>query len=411
MKINDVRELIKLEKPELSRQARLLRKSHTVEDFEKLSRRRLPTPVFNYVSGGADDEVTLAENTAAFRKWRFQPRSLIDVSGTSLKTDVLGKSIEAPFGFSPTGFTRMMSPLGEPAVMAAAGKGGIPYTLSTMGSTSIEDLAKAPGADTTDRWFQLYVWKNRDLADALVLRAQQNGYRVLEIAIDTVVSGFRVRDVRGGLTIPPQFTPATIMKFGVRPGYWVRMLASPKIEFANATGVSGYSIDSITKQFDPTLQWDTIERIRGMWKGPMLIKGPISPEDAVYAKSIGIDGVHLSNHGGRQLDRSVPPADLIAPVRAATGDDFTIVVDSGIRHGNDIATSIALGADAAFMGRPYLWALTALGQPGVERLIELLKEQTLRAMQLMGVQSIADLRARGPQVLIADDEVEARAKA
>ncbi|MBY8857218.1 alpha-hydroxy-acid oxidizing protein [Nocardia sp. CA2R105] len=403
MRPHEVRELIKLKPPAWHRDTRLLDRCKTIEDFRRLSRRRLPRPVYDYIAGGADEEITLRANAEAFRKWRFTPSVLADVSSAHLSTSLFGRTSAAPMGFAPTGYTRMLSPLGEPAVAAAAARAGIPYVLSTMASTSLEDLADHPAAHDADRWFQLYIWKDRDLTDELVRRADAAGYRVLEIAVDTAVSGYRVRDVRNGLTIPPQLTLKGMIDLGVRPGYWTRMLASPKIEFANVSsaGGGGYTIENITAQFDPSVDWADVRRIREQWPGRLVLKGPVGPQDAQRAKEIGLDGVHLSNHGGRQLDRCIVPIDLVQPVRRAVGADFGIVVDSGVRHGADIATALALGADAAFVGRPYLWGLTAAGEPGVDRVARLLTEQLRRTMQLIGVASVDELRKRGPELITA----------
>jgi L-lactate dehydrogenase (cytochrome) len=271
-----------------------------------------------------------------------------------------------------------------------------------MASTSLEDLAGRPGIADADRWFQLYIWKDRDLTAQLVTRAAAAGYRVLEIAVDTAVSGYRVRDVRNGLTIPPQMTLKGLVDIGMRPGYWTKMLASPALEFANVSadsGGEGYTIDNITKQFDPSVSWEDLARIRDLWPGRVVLKGPLGPEDAVRARDLGIDGVHLSNHGGRQLDRTVAPVDLVAPVRDATGPEFAVFVDSGVRHGADIAAALALGADAAFIGRPYLWGLVAGGAPGVDKVIGLLSEQFTRTLALLGVTSIGELQKRGRTLL------------
>jgi L-lactate dehydrogenase (cytochrome) len=272
-----------------------------------------------------------------------------------------------------------------------------------MASTSLEALASGPGVDTGDLWFQLYVWKDRALTMELVKRADHSGYRVLEVAVDTAVSGNRVRDARNGLTIPPALTLGSILDIARKPNYWAGMLASPALEFANvsAGGSGGYTIENIGGQFDAAVTWEDLELLREAWPGKMVIKGPIGAVDAKRAQALGVDGVHLSNHGGRQLDRTIAPADLIRSVREAVGDDFGILVDSGVRHGSDIATAIALGADACFVGRPYLWGLVAGGQDGVEHVARLLSSQFRRTLQLLGMASIDELRNAGPGLLLA----------
>lgn len=398
MKAREVRALIKVKPPRIDRRAALLDACMTIEDLHRLARRRLPRSVADYVDGGADEELTLADNVAAFRRWRFTPSVLTDVATVDASTTLLGRRSALPLGLSPTGYTRMISPLGEPAVAGAAARAQVPYVLSTMASTSLEELAAHRGLEAADRWFQLYIWKDRDLTTQLVRRAASSGYRVLEIAVDTAVSGYRVRDARNGLTIPPQLTLKGLVDIGMHPGYWTKMLANPALEFANVSGGAGgggYTIDNITKQFDPSVSWDDLGRIRDSWPGPVVLKGPLGPEDVVRARDLGIDGVHLSNHGGRQLDRVVAPIDLVAPARDAAGQDFAVFVDSGVRHGSDIATALALGADAAFIGRPYLWGIVAGGEAGVDKVIALLTDQLTRTMALLGVTSIDELRKRG----------------
>lgn len=405
MRIRDVRELIQLKPIDLDRRRRRLAAAHTTEDFRLLARRALPRSVFDYVDGGADEEASLRANVEAFRRRRFVPRSLVDVSAPDLGCKILGRAVSAPLGLAPTGYTRMISTAGEPAVVTAAAAAGLPYVLSTMATTSLEDLAAA--APTAERWFQLYVWKDRALTGRLVRRAAEAGYSVLEIAVDTAVSGFRVRDVRNGLTIPPALTLAGLVDIGMRPGYWTSMLRHPALRFANVgsdgtDGSSGYTIENITSQFDPAVTWDDVARIRDQWPGRLVIKGPIGERDAVRARELGLDGVHLSNHGGRQLDRCIAPVDLVPRVRSAVGEDFSVLVDSGVRHGADIATALALGADACFVGRPYLWALAAGGHQGVARLLRILTDQLRRTMQLLGVTSIEQLRREGPALIVAD---------
>lgn len=379
----------------------------SLADAHAAARRHLPRPVLDYIDGGADSEESLRGNETAFRRRRFLPRALNDVSSARTATELFGQEIALPLGLAPTGYTRMIHPAGESAVAEAAARRAVPYVLSTMASTSLERVRR--GADEiagirSDLWFQLYIWKDRTLARDLVRRAQDAGYRVLEVAVDTAVSGHRLRDVRNGLTIPPRPTLTTILDIGVRPRYWTRLLTSERVSFANvaswaASADAGYTIADITAQFDASVDWNALEEIRGIWDGPLVIKGTIGPQDAARAISLGLDGVHLSNHGGRQLDRSIAPVDLIAPVRAAVGNAPAILVDSGVRHGADIATAVALGADMALIGRPYLWGLAAAGKRGVERVLDILEAEYLRTIQLLGVCSTAELRALGREFL------------
>ena len=371
----------------------------TLADLERGARRALPRPVFDYLQGGADAELTLRRNTQSFLRWEFAPVALRDVSGVELNTAMLGRGYDLPIGLSPTGYTRMFSAGGEHDVARAAHRHTIPYVLSTMATTAAADLAgQLPSTDTL--WFQLYVLRDRDQTSRLIDEVARSGFRVLEVAVDTAVSGNRLRDRRSGFTIPPRLTASSLFGIASKPAYWTRMIRQPALSFANLeSAATGSSIADIGQLFDSSLTWKDIEWLRRMWHGSLVIKGPISARDAAIARDLGVDGVHLSNHGGRQLDRTVPPVELVAEVRAAVGDDFTIVVDSGVRHGSDVAVALALGADAAFVGRPYLWGLAYAGEAGVARAIQILRDELTRTMQLLGVASVPELRAEGPRLL------------
>src|SRR6266702_2297818 len=282
-------------------------------------------------------------------------------------------------------------------VARAAKRYGLPYTLSTMATTSIEDLAAAAGPD---RWFQLYILKDPGLTAELVDRAAACGYRVLVATVDTGVAGHRSRDERNGLVIPPELTMRSIASIASRPGYWMRMLRSPAIVFANfAAGHPSMTIEETISLFSPAVTWDDIAALRERWTGKLVIKGPLGPADARRAVEAGADGVQLSNHGGRQLDRAVSPADLITPVREAVGPGCCVLVDSGIRHGADIVTAVALGADAGVIGRAYLYGLMAGGEAGVAKTLDLLATQFTRTLQLLGIACLTDLRKHGGEVL------------
>lgn len=400
MKPSEIRELIRLEPVTLDPVERRLARCLTTEDLRRIARRRLPRAVFDYVDGGADEEVTLAENRAAFQRWRLVPRVLRDVSRPDLSTEVLGRSLAAPLGLCPTGYTRMMHPEGEAAVARAAKRRGLPYALSTVGTTTIEDLA-ATGHQ--ELWFQLYPLKDRGLTRSLVERAAESGFRVLEVAVDTAVSGRRERDVRNGLTIPPALRLRTVLDIGRHLGYWTSMVRGPALEFASfgepKVGEDRVTAANMANLFNPSLDWDDLAEIRDIWGGPLLLKGPVGPEDARRAVEAGAEGVHLSNHGGRQLDRSEATVDLVRPLREALGEDRTIVLDSGVRHGADVVTALALGADLCCIGRPYLYGLAAGGERGVGRVLDLLIEQLRRTMQLLGVGSVTELRAEGASLV------------
>ena len=401
MRLDEIKDLLQFRSIEWDATTRRLNGCLTIDDLRRLARRRLPGVVFGYVDGAADEEVTLAENRAAFSQWQFMPQVLQDVSAPDLSAPFFGgRRYDLPLALCPTGYTRMTHPDGEVAVAAAALKHNIPYALSTVGNTSIEDLAGGPHGDL---WFQLYVLRDRRKARSLVDRAQASGYEVLEVTIDTPVAGLRRRDVRNGLTIPPSLRPSALADIGMHPSYWTNMLRAPTLKFANL-GDPGLDDDKVNaanmaNAFDPTLNWEGIAEVRTWWHGPLFLKGPVGPQDAKRAMSVGVDGLHLSNHGGRQLDRSMPALDLVAPVREAIGDDPAIVLDSGIRHGADIAVAIALGANLCAVGRPYLYGLAVGGEQGVCRVVDILKADLKRAMQLLGVTSLAELRDRGPDLL------------
>jgi L-lactate dehydrogenase (cytochrome) len=267
-----------------------------------------------------------------------------------------------------------------------------------MAATGIEELAGAVGG-ACDLWFQLYILKDRAQADGLVSRAADNGYRVLVVTVDTVVAGNRLRDQRNGLSIPPELSLRTVASVAGKPGYWLRLLSGPALDYANFAGRPRTTIMKTADFFDPGINWSDIADLRSRWAGKLVIKGPLGPADARRAVELGVDGIQLSNHGGRQLDRAVAPADLIAPVREAVGPSVTILVDSGIRHGADVVVALALGADAGVLGRAYLYGLMAGGEAGVDRALDLLAAQFKSTMRLLGVPSAAELRKSGRELI------------
>jgi len=397
MRFQEVRELVRMQPADPDATRRRLAGCHDVAALRAVARRRIPRPVFDYVDGGADEELSMAGNTAAFRRWRFLPRLMTDVSAADTAARVLDRDLPLPLALAPTGYTRMLHPDGERAVARVAQRRGLPYTLSTMATTTIEDLAAAARPDL---WFQLYILKDAGLTAELVDRAEAAGYRVLVVTVDTVVAGNRVRDHRNGLVIPPALTARTLASIASRPGYWLRVVRSPAIMFANFAGPSEITVEETIALFSEAITWDGIAALRARWDGKLIIKGPLGPADARRAAEAGADGIQLSNHGGRQLDRAVAPVDLIAPVREAVGPAVSVLVDSGIRHGADLAVALALGADAGVIGRAYLYGLMAGGEAGVDRVLELLGTQFRRTLQLLGVTSVAELRKHGRELLI-----------
>ena len=398
MRASEIRRLIQVKPVELDAARRRLSACHDVFDLRASARQLIPRPVFDYVDGGADEEVSLAANVRAFRRWRFQPRAMAAVTGVDTSAQVLGRKLPLPLVLAPTGYTRMMHPAGELGAARSAQRHGLPYTLSTMATSTIEDVAESTWPDL---WFQLYILQDDGLTKELVDRAAAAGYRVLVVTVDTFVTGHRTRDHRNGLVIPPALTARTLASIAVRPGYWTRMLRNDAIDFANFAGRGTMTIQRTGTLFNPTVGWDDIASLRSRWPGKLVIKGPLSPADAARAVATGADGIQLSNHGGRQLDRAVAPVDLIAPVRDAVGPDVSVLVDSGVRHGADIAVALALGADACAIGRAYLYGLMVGGEPGVDQALDILAAQFTRTLHLMGLGSADEARTHGREMLVS----------
>jgi L-lactate dehydrogenase (cytochrome) len=400
MNLREMRKLVRIRSVELNATSRRLAACYDVSDLRTAARRRIPRPVFDYVDGGADEELSVAGNVAAFRRWRFLPKELAEVNEADTSVSLFGATLPVPLAIGPAGYTRMLHPDGEAGVARSAMRRGLPYTLSTMANTGIEEVAVAArGAGSADLWFQLYILKDRAQAAELVSRAADNGYGALVVTVDTVVAGNRVRDKRNSLSVPPELSLRTVASVAGKPGYWVRLLAGPAIDYANFAGRPRTTIMQTADFFDPGINWDDIADLRSQWDGKLIIKGPLGPADARRAVELGVDGIHLSNHGGRQLDRTIAPVDLIAPVREAVGPSVTLLVDSGIRHGADVVVALILGADAGVLGRAYLYGLMAGGEAGVDRALDLLTAQFRSTMQLLGVTSVAELRKRGRELI------------
>jgi L-lactate dehydrogenase (cytochrome) len=399
MRASEIRQLITMKPIERDATRRRLSACHDISDLRVRGRRLIPRPVFDYVDGGADEELSMASNLRAFRRWRFQPRALPEITTVDASARVLDRELPLPLVLAPTGYTRMMHPAGEIGAARSAQRHGLPYTLSTMATTTIEAVAEAAQPDL---WFQLYLLRDSGLNKELVDRAAAAGYRVLMVTVDTIVTGHRSRDHRNGLVIPPELTARTMASIAARPGYWIRMLRGEAIEFANFTGHAALTIEGTGALFNPAASWDDIAMLRDRWPGKLMFKGPLSPADARRAVSLGADGVQLSNHGGRQLDRAVSPVDLIAPVRDAVGPDVSVLVDSGVRHGSDIAVALALGADACAIGRAYLYGLMVGGEAGVDKALDILADQFARTLHLLGMGSAAELRVHGRELLVRE---------
>ena len=370
---------------------RRLRRAATIGDLRAIARRRTPRAVFDYTDGAADGELSLSRARAAFGRVEFTPSVLRDVSTVDLGRDILGRRSALPFAFAPTGFTRMMHHSGEPAVARVAQDVGIPYTLSTMGTTTIEDVAAAaPGAR---KWFQLYLWRDRSVAKDLVQRAAAAGYDTLMLTVDTPVGGARHRDTYNGLSIPPALTLRTFVDGALHPHWWFNLLTTQPLTFASLTSTEGGTVsDLINRVFDPALTMADVEWLRGTWPGKLVIKGIQSVDDARRVVDAGADAVLLSNHGGRQLDRAPVPLELVEPTVAAVGDRAEVLVDTGVTHGADVLAAVALGARAALVGRAYLYGLMAGGELGVRKAVQILTGEITRTLQLIGVNSVDELR-------------------
>lgn len=376
--------------------ARRLRRCATVDDLRRVARRRLPRGVFDYIDGGAEDERTLGRNSSDFSSLGFRPRVLRDVSSIDTSTEAFGRVHPMPIMLAPTGFTRITASPGELAVARAAERAGLSYSLSTMATRSIEEVAAA--APDGDHWFQVYTWKDRGLVEEMVNRARTAGYRGLWLTVDTAVLGRRERDVRRGYTIPPKIGPGTIVDGILHPGWTFDFITNPPIVFANVVGLNDEDgsdpvslAEHMMRQFDQALSWSDVDWLRSIWDGPLVLKGIQRVDDAVRARDAGVDGIALSNHGGRQLDDAPSPVSLIEPVRQAVGDGLTIVCDGGVRRGSDIAKALALGADLCSIGRPYLYAMGAAGERGVDHLIGFLREGLERTMALTGSRRIDEI--------------------
>lgn len=386
---SELRPLLRVKSPTLDPVERRLSQAHTIGDLRTIARRRTPRAVFDYTDGAAEQETSLRRAYQSFSRVEFHPNVLRDVSTVDTSRSMLGSRRALPFAFAPTGFTRMMQHEGECAVARVAERAGIPFGLSTMGTTSIEDVASA--APNARKWFQLYVWKDRTAGKELVRRAQENGYEALVLTVDTPVAGARMRDVRNGLSIPPSLTLRTILDGATHPAWWFNLLTTEPLQFASLSSWEGTVADLINKMFDPTVTVEDLEWLRGLWKGPLIVKGIQNAADARMVVDHGADAVILSNHGGRQLDRAPTMLELLPSVLDRVGDDAEVYLDTGILSGADIVAALARGARGCLVGRAFLYGLMAGGERGVQRTVEILGSEITRTLQLVGVTSVDDL--------------------
>jgi L-lactate dehydrogenase (cytochrome) len=374
----------------LSAVERRLASAATVWDLRSLARRHVPRAVFDYVDGAAESEISLRRSRDAFAHVEFVPSVLTDVSAVDTSTTILGRRSAMPLVFAPTGFTRLMHHDGEPAVARVAGELGIPYALSTLGTTSPEDVAAA--APDTDKWFQLYLWNDREAGVELVRRAKAAGFTTLILTVDTPVAGARLRDVHNGFTIPPTLSARTVLDMAMHPGWWFNKLTTEPLRFAVFSETQGTVADLINRVFDPTITIADLGWLRDEWNGPIVIKGIQTVADARAVVDAGMDAVVISNHGGRQLDRAPIPLEQLPAIAEAIGHKAEVFIDGGVLNGADVVAAVARGARAVMVGRAYLYGLMAGGERGVARAGELIRQEFVRTMRLLGVASVPDLK-------------------
>jgi L-lactate dehydrogenase (cytochrome) len=393
--LETLRSVIRFERRETDPVERRLRRAASVADLRRIAKRRLPGGVFDYIDGAAEDERTSAANLAAFARVTFRPRVLRGIEHVDVGATMLGRPVAYPLVLAPTGFTRIADPEGELAVARAAARAGLPYTLSTLSTRSIEEVRAVSDGRL---WFQVYAWRDRALVKDMIDRAAAARYEALVLTVDTAVFGRRERDVRRGFSLPPAIGPRTIVDGALHPGWTWAFARSEPIRFANVLGrevgdgASPVTLsDYINSQFDPALSWGDVDWLRSVWDGPIVLKGVQTVEDAVLAAERGVDAIALSNHGGRQLDGAPAAFSLVAPVADAVGGRVEIICDGGVRRGSDIVKAVAAGASGAMAGRAYLYALGAGGERGVDRLLDWFRSDVARTMTLLGVGRVAEL--------------------
>jgi L-lactate dehydrogenase (cytochrome) len=368
---------------------------HNTSDFRKLAQRRLPGPIFHYIDGAADDEITYHRNTEAFDDCDLVPNVLTGVENVDISTTLMGHKLDMPFFLSPTALQRLFHHDGERAVAAAAEKFGTLFGISSLGTVSIEEIG---ASISTPKIFQLYVHKDKGLTTHLIDRCKASGFEALALTVDTIVAGNRERDLHTGFTTPIRLTPRSLMSFMAHPGWAFNYFTHDPHELSQlkdyvkeGTSVAVSVAEYFNKMMDQSMDWKTAEEIARYWDGPFILKGIMSVDDAKHAAEIGATAIMVSNHGGRQLDGSRSPFDQLAEIVDAVGDRLDVICDGGIRRGTHVLKALSVGAKACSGGRAYLYALAAAGQPGVERALGLLREEIVRDMKLMGCRSLSEL--------------------
>ena len=395
--LRTLRSVVRLRRRVGDRTFRRLRKVASVDDLRRMARKRLPGGVFDYIDGGAEGEITLGRNAGAYQRLEFRPRILRGVAEVDTSTTLLGRPVAFPYVTAPIGFTRIADPGGELSVVRAAGRAGVPFTLSTMGTRSIEECA-AVAFEGARLWFQVYVWHDRDHIRSLVERAAACGYEAIVLTVDTTVLGRRERDLRRGFTLPPEIGPGTLLDGMRHPGWTLRLLRSEPIQFSSAVGSGagdGTDVVALAAQtnelFDKGLSWRDLEWLQSIWDGPIVLKGIQTVADAHLAADAGVAAIAVSNHGGRQLDTAPVPLERLPEVVEAVGHRIEVICDGGVRRGSDVVKACALGATAVMAGRAHMYALGAAGERGVDHVLELMRSGMETTMTLVGAPTVADL--------------------
>ena len=371
---------------------RKLKKVVNLAEMRLLSKKRVPKAVFDYVDGGANDELAFIRSQEVYSRVEFRARVLRDVSKIELTTNIVGQKSSLPIIFAPTGYTRMMHYQGEIMVAKVCEENNLVYNLSTMGTTSSKEIGDQ--VPNVRRWFQLYLWRDRSQSLKFIEEAQAAGFEGLMLTVDTAIGGIKWRDMRNGLTVPPKIGLKTFFDMALKPKWWANLLTTAPLEFATFRNFNKPLSEIAAKVFDPAVTFEDVKWLRSVWKGKLIIKGIQTVSDAVELKDIGVDAIVLSNHGGRQLDRSVVPLELLPQVRSAIGPKGNgpqIFIDGAIISGADVLAAIALGADAVLIGRAYLYGAMAAGKKGVEKVVEMLRFEMETAMKLMGVKDLSEL--------------------
>lgn len=388
--------LIEWKLPTLFRTRAKIARAVTIDDLAKIAKRKVPKVVFDYVEGSALDEVSYSRSRQVFNQVEFTAHTLRDVSKIDPTIEIFGKKVDLPILFSPTGYTRFMHHVGEPAVAAVAQENNMIYSLSTMGTTSPSELAQQ--VPDVRRWFQLYVMQNREDSMSVIKQAKDSGFEALILTVDTPVSGIRVRDIKNGLTIPPRIRLSTVFAIAMKPVWWLNLFTTKKLEFAAFRGWNKSLVELAAAIFDPSTKFEDVKWLQSVWSGPIIVKGVQNLEDAKELAKMGISGIILSNHGGRQLEKGPVPLELLPLVVKEVGANVDIYIDGGVMSGQDAYAAVAMGAKAVFVGRAYLYGIMAGGERGVQKAVEILKRDFINTMALTGARNIAEVQKIGAKL-------------